>query len=105
MDPSSSRYHGKPILRLLECYTLWAINELPEREATLLVEMTPKLRAIYHAQGDWQQVVAAAVELPREMPSLIRDLWAKNLEIARQTSVTLTPQQFAEMFVDENLVN
>jgi hypothetical protein len=31
-------------------------------------------------------------------------MWEKNLEIARANNVpALTPQKFAEMFVDENL--
>ena len=66
--------------------------------------MTPKLQAVYDAQGDWQQVIAVAVQLPPNMPEMIRDLWARNSEIARKNQATLTPQQFAEMFVDENLV-
>jgi len=37
-----------------------------------------------------------------ETPSEIRDMWARNLEIARANSVKLTPQQFAEMVVDDN---
>ncbi|ESY28145.1 hypothetical protein X747_32665 [Mesorhizobium sp. LNJC384A00] len=35
----------------------------------------------------------------------IRGLWARNLEIARDNDVTLSPQKFAEMFVDENFEN
>ena len=38
------------------------------------------------------------------MPILIRELWVKNTEIARKNGVTLTPVQFAGMFVDSNLV-
>jgi len=105
MKPSNPRYQGKPLLRLLECYVLWAIEQLPETEANALKEMTPKLQSIYDAQGDWQQVIAAAVRLPPTMPELIRDLWARNSEIARKNQATLTPQQFAEMFVDQNLAN
>jgi hypothetical protein len=44
------------------------------------------------------------MEFPPEMPGMIRDLWIRNIEIARANEVTLEPQQFAEMFVDENLV-
>lgn len=38
------------------------------------------------------------------MPERIRELWVKNTEIARQMRTTLSPQEFAEMFVDQNLV-
>ncbi len=99
------RYREKPFLRLLECYVLWAIDELPLARAQTLREMTPTLRSTYHVEGDWQEIIAAVMELPENMPSLIRDLWVKNQQIARQAGATLTPQQFAEMFVDENLVS
>jgi hypothetical protein len=102
---SNPRYEGKPLLRLLEFYVLWAIEQLPETEAKALKDMTPKLQSVYDAQGEWHQVIAAAVKLPPNMPDMIRDLWVRNTEIARKNQATLTPQQFAEMFVDENLAN
>ena len=45
------------------------------------------------------------MQLPSNMPELIRDLWVKNTEIARKAGTILTPQKFAEMFVDQNLAN
>lgn len=105
MTTINARYQGKPLLRLLECYVLWAIGQLPASQDDTLKEMTPKLQAIYGVQGTWQQVVVAAVQLPPNMPQMIRDLWAKNTEIAQKNRVTLAPQQFAEMFVDQNLVS
>ncbi len=101
---SNPRYQGKPLLRLLECYVLSAIGQLPESEANTLVQMTPKLRSIYNANGDWQQVVASASQLPENMPMQIKVLWEKNSEIARNSGTTIMPQQFAEMFVDHNLI-
>jgi hypothetical protein len=98
-----SRYEGKPLLKLLESYVLWTIGELPTKDAELLTQMTPKLQSIYGIQGDWQQIISAVMELPPNMPTLIRDLWTKNTQIARQNGVTLAPQHFAEMFVDNNL--
>ena len=102
-NTSNPRYQGKPLLRLLEFYVLWSIDQLSETDAKGLQEMTPKLQSVYDAQGDWQQVVAVAMQFPPNMPVMIRDLWVRNSEIARQHQATLTPQQFAEMFVDENL--
>lgn len=102
MARSEGRYEGQPLLRLLECYVLWAIGALPEVDAKRLVEMTPKLRSIYGADGEWQDAIAKALSLPPNMPTLIRQVWAKNSEIARQNRTILPPQQFAEMFVDQN---
>jgi hypothetical protein len=105
MASSGSRYQGKPLLRLLECYVLWAIGHLPEKEASQLRAMTPKLQSIDRVRGDWPHVIATAVQLPAAMPTLIRELWVKNTEIARHNHAMLTPQQFAEMFVDQNLAS
>jgi hypothetical protein len=100
----SPRYQGKPLLRILECYVLWAIDALPDDDAEALKAMTPKLAACYEAQGTWQEIMAAALELPPELPEMIRGSWAKSQDRARAGGVTLDPQAFAEHFVDKNLV-
>jgi hypothetical protein len=99
-----SRYDEKPLLRLLELYVLWAIGEIDQHDLGRLESMAPKLQSIFGGEGQWHGAIAAAVHLPPSMPIVIRDLWLKNLEIARKTKTSLAPQQFAEMFVDENLV-
>jgi hypothetical protein len=38
------RYAGRPFLRLLECYVLWAAGVLPAADEQRLEAMTPKLR-------------------------------------------------------------
>jgi hypothetical protein len=98
-----ARYDGKPLLRLLECYVLWSIGSLPEKESAALEQMTPQLREIYGADGAWHEVIAAAVELPPDMPELVKKTWDRNAALARSRGATLTPQQFAELFVDANL--
>ncbi len=100
---NNPRYDRKPLLRLLELYVLWAIGDLPQAEQQTLERMAPKLQAIYGGNGEWHEAVAAAVHMSADMPTAIRDMWAKNLEIARSNGVTLPPQVFAEMFVDQNL--
>ncbi len=99
---ANPRYVGKPLLRLLECYVLWAIEELPEKDASSLVSMTPKLQNLYSSDGQWQDVIAAIVGMDSEMPKRLKALWRRNTEIARQNGTVLTPQQFAEMVIDEN---
>lgn len=100
---SNPRYEGKPLLRLLELYVLRAIGELSPAEQQSLEKMAPKLQTIYGGKGEWHEAVAAAVHMPADMPVAIRDMWDRNLEIARANGATLHPQMFAEMFVDENL--
>ncbi|MGV3552338.1 hypothetical protein [Rhizobium sp.] len=99
---SNPRYDGKPLLRMLELYVLRAIGELPPREHQFLDSVAPKLRKIYGGDGEWFDSIARAMHLPADMPIAIRGSWTKNLEIAQADSVTLHPQEFAEMFVDEN---
>jgi hypothetical protein len=99
---ANPRYVGKPLLRLLESYVLWAIDKLPEKEASSLVTMTPKLRDLYRSEGRWQDIIAGIFDMSAEMPEQLKALWARNAEIARQNGVVLSPQQFAEMVVDEN---
>jgi hypothetical protein len=102
MKTSNPRYQGKPLLRLLELYVLWSIGQLGEKELNGLQAMTPKLQSIYQATGDWHDVLAATMHFPSTMPEEIRSLWARNKEIARRADVSLEPQQFAELFVDQN---
>ena len=103
-NPPNPRYKGKPFLRLLELYVLWAIGELAEKETSFMEEITPKLRSSYKMEGDWQRIIEGVMELPPHLPGKIRELWNRNLEIARTAGVVLPPQHFAEFFVDENLV-
>ena len=100
----NSRYDGKPLLRLLELYILNALDELPASEQESLNRLAPKLQAVYGGNGTWHGALEAAVHMPADMPQQIRDMWNKNLEIARANNVSaLSAQKFAEMFVDENL--
>ena len=64
--------------------------------------MTPKLRRLYRTDGDWQSVLAAALELPPNLQEKTHDIWEKNVELASARGVTLDPQQFAEEFVDHH---
>jgi len=99
---TDTRYEGKPLLRLLELYVLKAIGELSRESEDSLKAMGPKLQAIYGGDGRWDDAIARALHMPDTMPEAIREMWKKNLKIARDNNVTLTPRQFAEMFVDNN---
>jgi hypothetical protein len=97
------RYHGKPMLRLLEAYVLWSIDRLPPETEPGLDAMAPKLTDLFGGDGTWQSAIASTMELPANMPVLIRERWTHNTGIAAKNDVRLSPQQFAEMFVDANL--
>ena len=97
------RYKGKPLLRLLESYVLWAIGQLSEKDRGALERMAPQLESTFGVHGTWQQILEAVMELPGDMPELIRSNWVNNLSIAKGRGETLSPEYFARQFVDSNL--
>ncbi len=99
----TERYAGKPLLRLLELYVIWAVGLLPDEDAKRLTAMAPKLTDTFGGDGSWQDALAVTMQMPENMPDLIRDMWAKNQAIAASQNSTLDVQAFAEMFVDRNL--
>ena len=101
----TNRYAGKPLLRLLELYVLWCIDELtPDAEAKLAA-MAAKLTGTFGGDGTWQSAIASSIDIPQNMPELVRASWTKNSSIAAANHVTLSPQTFAEMFVDSNFAD
>lgn len=102
---SDSRYQGKPLLRLLECYVLKAIGELSPKDAENLTGMQPKLVQIYGVEGAWDEIVAKTMEFPDSIPTLIRQTWQHNQEIAAANQANLNAHKFAEMFVDQNFAS
>jgi hypothetical protein len=98
----TGRYDGKPLLRLLELYILWAIEELPQSDRQTVEGIAPKLQLLYGGHGEWHDAIASALRMSPEMPEIIRRMWGKNLEIAREKGVSLPPHKFAEMFADQN---
>jgi hypothetical protein len=84
----NSRYDGKPFLRLLELYVLWAIGELPDAEEAKLRQMNPKLQLIYAVNGTWQQVIVSAMRIPPDLPAALREMWSRNLQLARVSTAS-----------------
>jgi len=96
------RYDGKPLLRLLDQYVLWAIGELSTDQEDNLNRMAPKLQARFGGGGQWHEAVERAVRMDADTPQQIQGMWVRNLERARANGLTLTPEEFALMVVDEN---
>lgn len=99
---SNPRYDGKPLLRLLDLYVLWAIGELPPDQEDVMNRAAPKLQAQFGGGGQWQEAVERAVRMDADTPQQIRGMWTRNLEIAHANGLTLTPEEFALMVVDDN---
>jgi hypothetical protein len=85
------RYDRKPLLRLIELYVLKAIGERSPNEEDRLNAIASKLQAIFGGGGQWHDAIESAVRMEADTPQQIRDMWARNLEIARANGVQLTP--------------
>lgn len=99
----TSRYEGKPLLRLLECYVLNTIGQLTPADKSNLERMTPKLQAVYKLDGDWRSIISQVMHFPEALEDNIRSLWVRNRELASQHGGELLAEDFARMIVDENL--
>jgi hypothetical protein len=97
------RYAGQPFLRLLECYVLDAIDQLDDSQRNTLQLMEPKLEKLYGVPGTWKEIVGAQMDFPQAFPEKIRDVWNKNLALAREHGAAVDPNEFAKAFVDQNL--
>jgi hypothetical protein len=100
-----SRYQGKPLLRLLECYVLDAISQLSAADRSKLELMTSKLQAVYKVDGNWRSIISQVMHFPATLDDNIRSMWARNRELAAQHGEELLAEDFARMIVDENLTN
>ncbi|MGQ7958872.1 hypothetical protein ACUTAF_14395 [Pseudomonas sp. SP16.1] len=99
------RYAGKPFLKLVDSFVLKCIGELDASQEDLLQQMTPKLQKTFSHSGSWEEIVMDQLHFGAEVRSAITELWEKNQGIAKQNGTTLTPMQFVEMFVANNVTN
>lgn len=96
------RYDGKPLVRLMECYVLNAIEQLNDSDLANLKKLEPKLREVYSVDGDWENIVETVMRIHSDIKLKIKNIWEKNSNIAEKNNDVLEPQRFAEMFVDAN---
>lgn len=99
----NNRYAKRPLVRLVELYVLHALDALSASEIETTAKLAPYLARTYRRTGTWVEILSAELEFPPNLPDLIRAMWARNQEIARQNNAVLTAQVFAEMFVDSNI--
>lgn len=97
-----NRYEGKPLLRLLECYVLAAIDQLDDGQRGTLQKMEPRLSAIYNRSGTWLEIIRDEMKFPESLPTKIREVWENNLARMRASGVAIDPNEFAMTFVDQN---
>jgi hypothetical protein len=96
------RYEGRPLVRLLECYFLWCIGELPARDERALEAYAPKLSEILRHQGAWYEIIEAAVQLPTDIRARIASAWNDHLNNTTPDMPGRTPAEAAREFVEQN---
>lgn len=99
---AATRYAGRPMIRLIECYVLDVIGELPADQREALEAMTPDLIDRFGADAsDWRQLVATQMGFPPELRSELERAWKANTEEASARGLSLDPQLWVQAVVDD----
>ncbi len=97
----STRYTGKPLLRLVDSYVLDAIGHLPPEVDAKMTEMEPKYREAFGGTGSWRDIVAEQMRFPAGLPGAIREVWNKGrVKFLAEQGYEPDPAQFTWSFVD-----
>ena len=97
----TTRYTGKPLLRLVDAYILDAIGHLPPEVDAALTEREPGYRERFGATGSWRDIVAAQMRFPAGLPGAVREVWDKGrVKFVAEQGYEPDPGQFTRSFVD-----
>ena len=88
---------------LVDSFVLKCIGYLDSSREIFLEQINPKLQEVYSSSGTWGEIVVAELHFPSNINEAIQSMWKKNQDVARQNGVILTPMQFVEMFVANNV--
>lgn len=98
---NSSRYDGKPLLRLVELWILWIIGEIDPQDVARLTEMEPSLRQTWSLDGAWHEMIEELLQLPPAMRDELRAMWQRNLQTAREHGVPASVEMFSQSIADQ----
>jgi hypothetical protein len=83
-------------------YVLDVIGSLPpERQASA----QKIVQTAYGGGMDWKATLRTTLQLGESLDQSLRDLWARNQDIARRTNQTLSAEDFARAIVNENFAS
>jgi hypothetical protein len=101
-DPAPPPRAWGPVDTLFAAYVLQVIGHLtPEKERSVVL-IAPKLQAaLKTTAADWRGIVAEALHLSETIDTAILDLWYTNGDAQKAAGMTLAPEAFAAMFVEE----
>jgi len=101
-DHEPARYHGRPLVLVLECYVLAAIGALPESQHPRMARMVARA---FGGGPDWMASVRRALGLPPSVDAELRAMWEENQRVTRGQGIELKPIQFAKLVVDQNFAD
>jgi hypothetical protein len=101
-NPEPERYRGRPLLVVLENYVLAAIGELPADEHAGVGQAVQR---VFGGGADWMRTVRQQLGLGESLDESLRQMWARNQDLARQQATALHPVQFAKMVADQNFAH
>jgi len=97
----TTRYTGKPLLRLVDSFVLDAIGHLPPEVDAKMTEMEPRFRKAFGATGTWREIVAEQMKFPAGLAGAIREVWTKGRVLfLSENGYEPDPGQFTRSFVD-----
>jgi len=102
-ETGKDRYANRPLLRLVDCYLLDLIGELPHDQAELLPQLVPRLqRTFCSARVTWQELVEDQLALLPEARNEIIRFWAGYQAHHRALGREVTPAEFVIEFTGQN---
>jgi hypothetical protein len=96
---NTDRYHGRPLLMVLESYVLAAIGELPREKHR---GMSNVVRRAFGGGVDWMATVREAASITSSVDEELRTLWSRNRREAEKSGSQLRPEEFALMVAEQN---
>lgn len=98
----ADRYSKNPFLRLVDCYVLDAIGQLPSVQQATLEQLEPRFRKTLNAQGGWREMVETRMQFSADVKAQIREFWAGYKGAASQQGVEANAIEFVVDFVNQN---
>jgi len=103
-DPQGTpdRYKDRPLLRLLDCYILDVIGELPKQQKEVLEKLEPRLHEVFGSTGSWREIVEVQMGFVPSVPLGIETVWASFQENEQRLGRKPSPAEFVREFVAQN---
>jgi hypothetical protein len=99
---TTNRYEGRPLLRLVDCLVLDAIDQLDDAKRAKLEALEPTLAQTFNASGTWQEMVGTQMGFADDVQDQIRQFWRSYLDRTEEQQLRADPQEFVIEFVARN---